>query len=40
MRFTGPISYDPTSPNDGDIWFDGTNLKMRIGGVTRKFTLA
>jgi hypothetical protein len=29
----------PTSPNDGDIWFDGTNLKMRIGGVTKTFTL-
>ena len=29
----------PTSPNDGDIWFDGTDLKMRIGGVTKTFTL-
>jgi hypothetical protein len=29
----------PTSPVDGDIWFDGTNLRMRIGGVTRTFTL-
>jgi hypothetical protein len=29
----------PTSPNDGDIWFDGTNLKIRIGGVTRTFTI-
>ena len=29
----------PTSPNDGDIWFDGTNLKMQIGGVTKTFTL-
>ena len=29
----------PTSPNNGDIWFDGTNLRMRIGGVTRTFTL-
>jgi hypothetical protein len=29
----------PTSPNDGDIWFDGTNIKMRIGGVTKIFTL-
>jgi len=29
----------PTSPNDGDIWFDGTNLLMRIGGVTKTFTL-
>lgn len=29
----------PTSPNNGDIWFDGTNIKMRIGGVTKTFTL-
>jgi hypothetical protein len=29
----------PTSPNDGDIWFDGTNLKMRIGGTTKTFTI-
>ena len=29
----------PTTPNDGDIWFDGTNLLMRIGGVTKTFTL-
>ena len=29
----------PTSPNDGDVWFDGTDLKMRVGGVTKTFTL-
>jgi hypothetical protein len=29
----------PTAPNDGDIFFDGTNLKMRIGGVTKTFTI-
>jgi hypothetical protein len=29
----------PTSPNNGDIWFDGTDLKIRIGGVTKTFTL-
>jgi hypothetical protein len=29
----------PTTPNNGDIWFDGTDLKMRIGGVTKTFTL-
>lgn len=29
----------PTSPNNGDIWFDGTDIKMRIGGVTKVFTL-
>jgi len=25
----------PTAPNDGDIWFDGTNLKFRISTNTR-----
>jgi hypothetical protein len=30
----------PTSPVNGDIWFDGTDLKMRVGGVTKTFTLA
>jgi hypothetical protein len=29
----------PTTPNDGDIWFDGTDIKMQIGGVTKTFTL-
>jgi hypothetical protein len=29
----------PTSPNNGDIWYDGTDIKMRIGGVTKTFTL-
>lgn len=29
----------PTTPNDGDIWFDGTALKIRIGGVTKTFTV-
>lgn len=29
----------PTTPNDGDIWYDGTNMKMRIAGVTKTFTL-
>lgn len=29
----------PTAPNDGDIWFDGTNLKIQIGGVTRTVTV-
>jgi hypothetical protein len=29
----------PTSPNDGDLWFDGTDVKMRVGGVTKTFTL-
>jgi hypothetical protein len=30
---------DPTSPANGEIWFDGTNIYMRIGGVTKTFTL-
>jgi hypothetical protein len=30
----------PTSPANGDIWFDGTNLRIRIAGVTRTFTVA
>jgi hypothetical protein len=34
-----PSGTAPTSPVDGDIWFDGTLLKMRIGGVTKTFTI-
>ena len=29
----------PTSPVNGDIWFDGTNLKIRVGGVTKTVTI-
>jgi hypothetical protein len=29
----------PTTPSDGDIWFDGTDIKIRVGGVTKTFTL-
>ena len=29
----------PTSPNDGDIWYDGTDIKMRIAGATKAFVL-
>ena len=29
----------PTSPVDGDIWFDGGQLYMRVGGITKTFTL-
>jgi len=29
----------PTTPANGDIWFDGTDLKIRIGGVTRTVTV-
>lgn len=28
----------PTTPNNGDIWFDGTDLKLRSGGVTYTLT--
>jgi hypothetical protein len=34
-----PSGTAPTTPVDGDIWFDGTNLFMRIGGVTKTFTI-
>jgi len=34
-----PSGTAPTSPVDGDIWYDGTNLKMRVGAVTKTFTL-
>ena len=33
------VSVDKTSPANGDLWFDGTNLKMRIEGVTKTFTM-
>lgn len=29
----------PTSPVDGQFWFDGTAFKARVGGVTKTFTL-
>jgi hypothetical protein len=29
----------PTAPNDGDMWYDGTNLKFRVGGTTKTVTL-
>lgn len=29
----------PAAPADGDVWFDGTNLKFRVGGVTKTFTI-
>lgn len=30
----------PTSPANGDIWFDGTDLKLRAGGATYTVTKA
>jgi hypothetical protein len=32
INFTGDPT--PPSPTDGDFWFDGTNLKIRIGATT------
>lgn len=29
----------PTSPIDGDIWYDGTNIKIRVGATTKTFTI-
>jgi hypothetical protein len=32
----------PTTPNDGDIWWESnttTGLKMRVNGVTRTITM-
>jgi len=34
-----PSGTAPTTPVNGDIWFDGTDLKIRVGGVTKTFTL-
>ena len=31
---------DPVSPNNGDLWFDGSTLKIRIGGVTKTVTVS
>ena len=28
----------PTSPADGDLWFDGTNLNLRVSGATYTLT--
>lgn len=29
----------PTAPVDGDMWYDGTNVKFRVGATTKTFTL-
>jgi hypothetical protein len=34
-----PSGTAPTSPVNGDIWFDGTDLKIRVAGVTRTIVL-
>lgn len=34
-----PSGTAPTSPTNGDIWFDGTNLKIQVAGVSRTIVL-
>lgn len=34
-----PSGTGPTSPVDGDMWYDGTNLKFRVGASTKTVTL-
>lgn len=34
-----PNGTAPTVPVDGDMWQDGTDFKIRIGGVTKTVTL-
>lgn len=29
----------PATPVDGDMWFDGTALRLRVGGITRTVTV-
>jgi len=29
----------PSAPNNGDLWFDGTDVKIRVAGATKTFTL-
>lgn len=36
IRVRGGVA--PTTPNDGDLWYDGTNLKFRDGSTTRTIT--
>lgn len=37
FRLTAGVA--PTSPVNGDMWQDGTDLKIRVGGVTKTVTL-
>lgn len=30
----------PSAPVNGDMWQDGTNVKIRIGGATKTFTVS
>lgn len=38
-QFNLASSTAPTSPNNGDVWFDGSALKIRISGTTRTVTV-
>jgi hypothetical protein len=38
-QFNFAASTAPTSPNNGDFWFDGTNVKIRVAGATKTFTI-
>lgn len=38
MKFESSTA--PTAPNNGDLWFDGTDLKIRVSGVTYTLTKA
>ncbi len=29
----------PSAPSNGDLWFDGTKLNFRVGGITKSVTL-
>lgn len=33
-----PSGIAPTSPNSGDLWYDGTNIKFQDGATTRTLT--
>lgn len=37
MHFISGVA--PSSPNNGDFWFDGTDVKIRVAGSTKTFTL-
>ena len=34
-----PSQAAPAAPANGDVWFDGTDFKARVAGVTKTFTL-
>lgn len=39
MKLESSVAPTGGALTDGTIWFDGTNLKMRIGGLTKTFTI-